>query len=143
MTTNDQHRPPAEEGSGTTVLIVDDDPNLREMYRLRLAKRGYEVLVATGVDQAVEALRRRRPDVVVLDIAMPERDGLSALQEFLDMDPSLPVIIHTAYPAYADNFLAWAAEAYVVKTSDLRPLLEAIRKATGRCEPDAPQGGAA
>jgi hypothetical protein len=59
------------------------------------------------------------------------------------MDPSLPVIIHTAYPAYADNFLAWAAEAYVVKTSDLRPLLEAIRKATGRCEPDAPQGGAA
>jgi DNA-binding NarL/FixJ family response regulator len=77
----------------------------------------------------LEQLRQERPDVVVLDIAMPERDGLSALQEILDADPALPVIIHTAYPSYADNFLAWAAEAYVVKSQDMTPLTQAIDNA--------------
>jgi two-component system response regulator (stage 0 sporulation protein F) len=113
------------------VLFVDDDASLREVYRIRLERRGYRVRIAESADDAVRAVREERPDVIVLDIAMPERDGLSALQEFLDMDPTLPVIIHTAFPAYADNFLAWAADAYVVKAPDLGGLLEAIEKAAG------------
>lgn len=127
------------EGTGTgapdekaSVLLVDDDQNQRESYRIRLERRGYRVRTASGADEAAAALREARPDVVVLDIAMPERDGLSALQEFLDTDPRLPVIIHTSYPAYADNFLAWAADAYIVKSQDIGPLLEAIDNAIGR-----------
>jgi len=111
------------------VLFVDDDASLREVYRIRLERHGYRVRIAESADDAVRAVKEERPDVIVLDIAMPERDGLSALQEFLDMDPSLPVIIHTAYPAYADNFLAWAADAYVVKAPDLAALFGAIEKA--------------
>ena len=118
-----------EQVSGASVLLVDDDESQRQMYCLRLERHGYDVRQASGADAAVEALREKRPDVVVLDIAMPERDGLSALQEFLDIEPSLPVIIHTAYPSYADNFLAWAAEEYVVKSMDIAPLVEAIQKA--------------
>lgn len=114
------------------ILFVDDDPNQREMYRRRLERQGYEVDLAENADSAVEQLRAERPQVVVLDIAMPGRDGLSALQEFLDIDPSVPVIIHTAYPGYAENFLSWAADAYIEKSADIDPLLTAIEDAVRR-----------
>src|SRR5690606_7804539 len=89
-----------EEGPAVEILFVDDDPHQREMYQRRLERKGYQVEVADSADAAVERLRQRRPRVIVLDIAMPGRDGLSALQEFLDIDPSVPVIINTAYPGY-------------------------------------------
>jgi DNA-binding NtrC family response regulator len=119
----------ATQQSRPLILFVDDDAKQREQYRIRLERQGYRVCPADGADAAMEALRQERPAVVVLDIAMPERDGLSALQELLDADPGLPVVIHTAYPSYADNFLAWAADAYVVKSQDMTPLLEAVEKA--------------
>ncbi|MGI5817765.1 MAG: response regulator [Armatimonadota bacterium] len=117
---------------GICILFVDDDPNQREMYRRRLERQGYRVDLAESADNAVARLREERPQVVVLDIAMPGRDGLSALQEFLDIDPSVPVIIHTAYPGYAENFLSWAADAYIEKSADLDPLLTAIEDAVNR-----------
>jgi len=120
------------------ILFVDDDEKQREQYRIRLERQGYRVRAVSGADAAMDALREERPDVVVLDIAMPERDGLSALQELLDADPGLPVVIHTAYPAYRDNFLAWAAEAYVVKSQDMAPLLEALERAMGCGPVDGP-----
>ncbi|MEA3401000.1 MAG: response regulator [Armatimonadota bacterium] len=119
----------AEESGDARILFVDDDPSQREMYRRRLERKGYEVQLAESADSAVAQLRRERPACIVLDIAMPGRDGLSALQEFLDIDPSVPVIINTAYPAYAENFLSWAADAYIEKSSDLEPLLDAIQSA--------------
>jgi DNA-binding NtrC family response regulator len=125
---------PGEEmpASRSLILFVDDDDNQRESYRIRLERRGYRVRAANGADAAMQALREERPDVVILDIAMPERDGLSALQELLDAEPGLPVVIHTAYPSYAESFLAWAADAYVTKSQDMNPLLRAIEKAVGR-----------
>lgn len=108
------------------VLLVDDDAEQRKVYCRRLGRNGCRVRLASSAGEATRQVRRRRPDVVVLDIAMPGRDGLSALQELLDIDPALPVVIHTAYPAFADNFVAWAADAYIEKSADLTPLLEAI-----------------
>ncbi len=122
----------SDERAPVHVLLVDDDPNQREMYDRRLERKGYVVTLAESADAAVTCMRERRPDVIVLDIAMPGRDGLSALQEFLDIDPSVPVIIHTAYPAYAESFLSWAADAYIEKSSDLEPLIEAIEAAINR-----------
>jgi DNA-binding NtrC family response regulator len=121
-----------EEARAATVLFVDDDPNQREMYKRRLERRGYQVQLASDVDAAVSTLKSSRPDVIVLDLAMPERDGLSGLQEFMQIDPSLPIVINTAYPAYAENFVAWAADGWVEKTSDLAPLLTAIERVLGR-----------
>ncbi len=114
------------------ILFVDDDPNQREIYQRRLERHGYTVETADSADCAVNLLQQQRPNVVVLDIAMPGRDGLSALQEFLDIDPSVPVIINTAYPGYAENFLSWAADAYIEKSTDLTPLVSAIEEAVTR-----------
>ncbi len=121
-----------DEVQGGSVLFVDDDPHQREIYQRRLERMGYRVEVADSADAAVQSVQLKRPNVIVLDIAMPGRDGLSALQEFLDIDPSVPVIINTAYPAYAENFLSWAADAYIEKSSDLEPLIEAIETAVAR-----------
>ena len=126
MTNGEELGDSPNQGGGALLLLVDDDEEQREMYRIRLERQGYRVCMAPGADAAMEAIREERPDVVVLDIAMPERDGLSALQELLDRDPALPVIIHTAYPSYADNFLAWAADAYVIKSTDMQCLLAAL-----------------
>ncbi len=85
-----------------------------------------------SVEDALDAVAEALPRAVVLDIAMPGRDGLSLLQELIALEPSLPVIIHTAYPAFRDNFLTWTAEAYIEKSSDLQPLSQAIERATGQ-----------
>lgn len=111
------------------ILVVDDEASQRDMYRRRLERAGYDVRLADSADSAVREVRRERPHVVVMDIAMPGRDGLSALQELLDLDPGMPVILNTAYPSFADNFLAWAADAYVQKSTDLTPLMQAINSA--------------
>lgn len=116
-------------GEAVEVLFVDDDEAQREMYRRRLERAGYRVRLAHSAEAAAEQVRARQPHVVVLDIAMPGRDGLSCLQELLDIAPAMPVIINTAFPSFTDNFLAWAADAYVEKTSDPGPLLSAIRDA--------------
>ena len=135
---SDQRADETPQEARQCILFVDDDEKQREQYRIRLERQGYRVRAVNGADAAMAALREERPDVVILDIAMPERDGLSALQELLDADPGLPVVIHTAYPAYADNFLAWAADAYVVKSQDMTPLLEAVEKAIGCAPTDSP-----
>jgi DNA-binding NtrC family response regulator len=131
MVSGDQVVPRGESGV-VRILFVDDDPNQREIYQRRLERHGYAVETADSADCAVDLLQRQRPSVVVLDIAMPGRDGLSALQEFLDIDPSVPVIINTAYPGYAENFLSWAADAYIEKSTDLTPLVSAIQDAVAR-----------
>jgi len=114
------------------VLLVDDEADQREMYRHRLEREGFRVRLADSADAAASEVRRARPAVVVLDIAMPGRDGLSALEELLDIEPCMPVIINTAYPGFADNFLTWAADAYIEKSSDLSPLVQAIRRSALR-----------
>ncbi len=114
---------------GAEILFVDDDAAQREMYRCRLEREGFRVRLADTADRAAMEVRECAPALVVLDIAMPGRDGLSALQELLDIAPAVPVIIHTAYPAFADNFLTWAADDYIEKSADLAPLLHAIERA--------------
>ena len=111
------------------VLFVDDDAGQREMYRRRLERVGYRVRLADSADVAAQEVRARRPQVVVLDIAMPGRDGLSALHELLAIEPTLPVIINSAHSCFTDNFLAWAADAYVAKSPEIGPLLRAIEGA--------------
>ncbi len=111
-----------------TVLIVDDEKNLLELYKSELSAEGYEVLVASTGKEAVELLQKRKPDVVVMDIRMPEMDGIEALGKVVARHKNIPVIINTAFSAYQEDFRAWAAEEYVIKSSDLTELRKALQK---------------
>jgi CheY-like chemotaxis protein len=82
-----------------TVLIVDDDRGLRELYKSELSLEGYEVMAAATGKEAVEILKDSRPDVIVMDIRMPEMDGIEALGKVVARHKNIPVIINTAYPS--------------------------------------------
>ena len=108
------------------ILVIEDEKNLRHLYQQELERDGHVVAIAKNAEEGLERLETDRPDVVVLDIRMPGMDGLEAMGRILDRHPGIPVILNTAYSSYQDSFLSWAADAYVVKSSDTTELRREI-----------------
>jgi DNA-binding response OmpR family regulator len=110
------------------LLVVEDDVHQAELCRQELEEEGFEVVVAHDGHEALKKLEEHEIDLVVLDISMPGMDGIEALGKILGRDNTMPVIIHTAYAHYKDNFMTWTAEHYVIKSSDLSELKTKIRE---------------
>ena len=110
------------------LLIVDDEVNQGLLYEQELVDEGYDIDVANSGKEALELIKENSYDLVILDIGMPEMDGLETLSRMLGVDNKIPVILNTAYPSYKDNFMSWAADAYVVKSMDLTELKEKIKE---------------
>ncbi|MCZ7644276.1 MAG: response regulator [Planctomycetota bacterium] len=110
------------------LLVVDDDKNLRTLYEQELGDEGYQVTLAASGPEALEYLKKDRPNLIILDISMPGMDGIEALGKILAKDKSMPVILNTAYSTYKDNFMTWSADAYVVKSGDLTELKAKIKE---------------
>ena len=82
---------------------------------------------------AVQLAQSERPDLVIMDINLPEKmDGLESMSRILGDNRRIPVIINTGYSEYKDNFMSWAAEAYVLKSGDLNPLMKAVQTALAK-----------
>jgi two-component system response regulator (stage 0 sporulation protein F) len=109
------------------ILVVEDEENLRLLYEEELNAEGYDVVTAGNGKEALRQVEKVRPDLVVLDIVMPVMDGMEALGQIVGKKRNIPVIIHTSYPGYREDFMSWAADAYVAKSSDLRELKETVR----------------
>ena len=109
------------------LLVVDDDLNIQRLYKEELEDEGYEVIIAATGKEAMEIFERERPDIVTLDILMPDIDGISLLRKMKEQRPNIPIIMSTAYD-YRDDFAVWASEAYIVKSSDLGELKKTIKK---------------
>src|SRR3990167_320609 len=112
----------------TTILLVEDDKNQRLLYELELRQEGYEVVTASNGREALEKVQVQLPDIVIMDINMPKMDGIEAIGKILSKNKEIPVIINTAYSNYKDNYMSWAADAYIVKSSDLSELKDTIKK---------------
>ena len=112
----------------TTILLVEDDENQRLLYEQELMHEGYEVVTASNGKEALEKVQEKLPDIVIMDINMPKMDGIEAMGRILGKNKEIPVIINTAYSNYKDSFMSWAADAYIVKTSDLSELKEKIKE---------------
>ena len=110
-----------------TILVVDDEPNIRLLYEKELQQEGYRVVLASEAREALRIIGMSRPDLVVLDIKMPGMDGIEALGRILARDNAIPVILNSAYTSYKDSFMSWSADAYVIKSSDLTELKSRIR----------------
>ena len=111
-----------------TILVVDDDEAIRTLLQEELEDEGYKVLIATNARDALKMVASEALDLVVLDIRMPGMDGLEALPRILGLKEGLPVIMNTAYSQYQDSFMSWAADAYIVKSSDLTELKDKIKE---------------
>ena len=110
------------------VLIVDDEPHLRLLYETELRRAGFETMTADSALQGLEYVETMKPDLVVLDIRMAGMDGIEALQRIIERDNTLPVVLNTAFSSYQDNYMTWAADAYVTKSSDVTELVETVKK---------------
>jgi CheY-like chemotaxis protein len=111
-----------------TLLVVDDDIHLRKLYKSELESEGYRVVLAENGRQALDLFAMETPDMVIMDIRMPDMDGLESMARILREHKQVPVILNTAYSSYLDNFVTWAAEGYVIKSADLDPLKEKIKE---------------
>ncbi len=108
------------------LLIIEDDYYQGLWYEEELEDEGYSVRVARSGNEALSLFENEGFGLVVLDIALPDINGLDLLPKILEKDKKIPVIINTAYPSYKDNFMSWAGNAYVIKSHDLSQLKEKI-----------------
>lgn len=104
------------------ILVVDDEKNIRTLFEAELTDEGYEVIAVSSAKEALAVIEKEDIDLVVLDIRMPEEDGISALEKIMVKNRDMPVVINTAYSIYKDNFLSWLAEDYIIKSSELGEL---------------------
>jgi DNA-binding response OmpR family regulator len=111
------------------ILIVDDDQNILRLYKEELEDEGYFVVTASNGQEAIEKFEKEDPDLVTLDILLPDIDGIKLLRQMKEKKPRMPIIMSTAYD-YRDDFAVWASEAYIVKSSDLTELKATIKKLT-------------
>ena len=116
------------------ILIVEDEESLRLFYEEELKAEGYEIITARNGKEAIQLFEERKPDLIVLDIVMPIMDGMEALGRIVGKKRKIPIIINTSYPGYRQDFMSWAADAYVTKSSDLEELKNKIRELLDRGE---------
>lgn len=112
----------------TKILVVDDEENIRLLYKEELTDAGYEVDTARDAMDADKKIPVFRPDLITLDIKMPGMDGLEYLRKFRERDKQTPVVLCTAYQDYKKDFKVWASEAYVVKSFNLDHLKATIKE---------------
>ncbi len=110
------------------VLVVEDEEGLRLLYEEELKAEGYEVLTAQNGREAIQQLEEGKPDLIILDIVMPVMDGIEALGRIVGKERKIPIILNTSYPGYRQDFLSWAADAYVTKSSDLGELKDKVKE---------------
>ena len=115
--------------AGTRVLVVDDEPAVREALRRALALEGYDVELAENGAEALRKVGPTDPDVVVLDVLMPEVDGLAACRRLRAEGNDVPVLMLTARAGIGDRVdgLDAGADDYLVKPFALEELLARIR----------------
>jgi len=109
---------------GATVLIVDDDSLVAEMYRLALARGGYNVLLAKDGPSGLETAAASEPALIFLDIRMPKMDGIEVLQHLMadERMNRIPVVMLSNYDdsSYVKRCMGLGAKEYVVKVN-IRP----------------------
>ncbi len=118
-----------------TVLVIDDDPTVRDLMGRVLSRQGYRVLEAWGGDEGLRQARAHHPDVIMLDIMMPDRDGWSVLNELKSHAETadIPVLLATMVDE-KEKGLALGAAEYLIKPLEREPFLALIDKHRPKCE---------
>ncbi|MGB0101965.1 MAG: response regulator transcription factor [Nocardioides sp.] len=117
------------DGSPLRVLVVDDEVNIAELVSMALRYEGWQVAAAHTGSQAVSTAKELRPDAVVLDMMLPDFDGLEVLRRMRATDPDLPVVFLTAKDAVEDRVAGLTAggDDYVTKPFSLEELVARLR----------------
>ncbi len=113
-----------------TILLVDDEPAIVEILKMRLEHHGYDVIEAYDGQEALEKARKLMPSLILLDVMLPKLDGykLCKLLKFDESYAQIPIIIQTALSQPNDERMAYdsGADAYLAKPFETTALLSAI-----------------
>ena len=117
------------------ILLAEDEAAFRDGLALLLETEGYSVRAVADGEQALEAFRERRPDLVLLDVMMPRRNGYAVCADIRAIDPDVPVMFLTAKSADTDNLRGFGlgADDYLVKTISEAEKLARISAVLRRC----------
>jgi DNA-binding response OmpR family regulator len=113
------------------IMVVDDEENIRFLYKEELEDEGFSVELAKNGEEALGKLSDFKPDLITLDIKMPGMNGIEVLKRIREQDRELPIVLCSAYGEYKQDFTTWASDAYVVKCADLTELKTTIRRLLG------------
>jgi two-component system, OmpR family, response regulator len=129
-------------GSGpeARLLVVEDDPNILELLSASLRLAGFEVATATGGLEALQAVQRHRPDLVVLDVMLPDLDGFDVARRLRTGEGRTPVLFLTARDATGDKVtgLTLGGDDYVTKPFSLEEVIARIRAVLRRARSTGP-----
>ena len=118
------------------ILLVDDEPDFLELIGRRIEEWGYDLIKATTGKEAVNAVRNKLSDIVILDYAMPDMDGIAALQKIREIDDKIAVIMFTAYPN--TDALKWSEKlnvsAFIPKLSTYSDVASSLKAAVEMAE---------
>jgi DNA-binding response OmpR family regulator len=114
--------------AGNRVLVVDDELSIRSFIKVNLEARGYQVLTAANGHEAIDAVQKGKPDLVILDIVMPGMNGFEACR-IIRISSQVPIIMLSAREGENDmeNCAAYGANDYLTKPFILRELLNKIQ----------------
>jgi len=112
------------------ILIADDEEALQRLYQEEFEEEGYEVILAGNGREVLERLEDpdHLPDLIIMDIRMPDLNGIDTLRIIKEKLPQIPVILCSAYSEFKQDFSVWASDDYVVKSSDLTELKDAVKR---------------
>jgi DNA-binding response OmpR family regulator len=121
------------------ILVVDDEPNIVELVKLYLEQEGFRVVEAADGPSALEAVQRHNPDLVVLDIMLPEMDGWEVCRR-IRSGSQVPIIMLTARDAEVDRIvgLELGSDDYLVKPFSPRELVARVKAVLRRSRPGGP-----
>ena len=106
------------------ILVIDDEPSVRRLIDILLSRDGYEVVLADNGGKGLELYRREHPDVILLDLRMPQLDGIEVLKEIRSVDLKQPVIVLTGEtdPETEQQVRALGVSEFILKGSSLHLL---------------------
>jgi two-component system OmpR family response regulator len=116
------------------ILIADDDPSIREILSIQLARMGYEVILADNGTEAVAAYKKEEPDLIILDVMMPQTNGLQACQDIRALESPntrVPILFLTARESTKDKSSAALSggDGFIVKPVSLEELRQQLETA--------------
>ncbi len=117
------------------ILVVDDESSIRNLIRMQLEMEGYEVLTAADGREALERWNEQ-PDVLILDVMLPDTDGYELLRLFREKDRDIPVLMLTAKSQMNDKLLGLqlGADDYVTKPFNYAELILRVKNMSAACE---------
>jgi DNA-binding response OmpR family regulator len=111
------------------ILIAEDNQSSRKLYKEELQDEGYDVVTASSGNEALQMFHEKKPDLITLDVLMPDLDGITLLRKMKEARPHVPIILLSAYD-YRDDFSVWAGNAYIIKSADMTELKNAVKNLT-------------